>query len=111
MPGPSLRELRRRTGRVVRLRHKGTGLGDDVIMLPGANAASCMSLRNESCSHGFVSQDSMSGTPRPQRLTAKAEGLREEMEKGHLVGLLNLIKQWGLRCLGNLLLLLQRKIW
>lgn len=69
MPGPSLRELRRRTGRVVRLRHKGTGLGDDVIMLPGANATSCMSLRNESCSHGFVSQDSMSGTP----LTTKAD--------------------------------------
>lgn len=91
---------------IVTPRHIGTQLGNGsmLIMLLGANTVLCP-WRNENCSHGFVSQESMSGTSWPQSLRPCRRRC-----KAHVVGLLNLREQWGLRCLLNLLLLLQRKI-
>lgn len=51
----------------LRPRHIGTQLGNGsmLILLPGANTASCP-WRDGNCSHGFVSQDSMSGACWPE---------------------------------------------
>jgi hypothetical protein len=47
---------------MVRLRHTGRQSANSwmLVTLHGAKVALCL-LRNENCSYGFVSQDSMSG--------------------------------------------------
>jgi hypothetical protein len=64
--------------RIVRPRHIGPQLGSGsvLLMLPGANTASCP-WRDGNCSHGFVLQDSLCLVPADH----KAGTLQKELQR------------------------------